>query len=974
MKRLSVVFFFISLACTSLAQTFYDETPEAIHWTDSVFNSLSKEQRIAQLMVVRLSAKTGNTVVFYDKKVEELINKYNIGAICLFQGNPAEQANYINHFQSIAKTPLLICIDAETGLGMRMTDSVQKFPDQLTLGAIQDTSLIYYIGKAIGEQCRRAGIQVNFAPVVDINNNPDNPVINIRSFGEDKYKVALFGSAIMRGMQSAGIMACAKHFPGHGDVSVDSHLDLPVINKSYTALDTLELYPFKKLFAAGVGSVMIAHLSIPAIDATKNQPTSLSKKNVTDLLRNTLGYHGISFTDALEMQGVAKYYPQGDAALQSLVAGNDMLCLPGDISLSIEKISKAMDNGVLKEDDINARVKKILLAKYNLGLNAVYAVNTNNLTTDLNEDVLLLRKAVAENAITLLRLNDTKLLPLQRNKKIAYIGVGAGEGNRLSSLLKKYNADAYFFNYNDGENEANKIITALKGKYDAVIIGVHHYHKYPANNFEISAGAIQFINQIQKIIPSVTLVFGNPYAIKNFCTSPNLIACYEDDSIFQHAAFDFVAGNIKAKGTLPVTVCEDFHYGDGIVSKKNDEIVLPEILGLSSKKLQKIDSIVNDAIRYHATPGCVVLVARYGKIAFCKAYGYLTYDSIETVTKETAYDLASVTKISATTIAIMRLYEEGKLDIHKSLCDYLPWTEGTNKAYIPLESLLLHQAGLNPFIAFYKETIDAMYGYASRNFYHASADNLYNIPVAKNMYLRKDWVDTMYKRILESAITTPGKYVYSDNDFILLGKVVEQITGMPLDEYAKETFYQPLEMKSTVFKPAENTALYFIAPTENERKFRSQLIRGYVHDPGAAMFGGVAGHAGLFSNATDLAQLYLMLLNEGEWNGIQFFKKETIEFFTAYHSNVSRRGLGFDKPEKDNLVRREPYPCLSASPETFGHTGFTGTCVWADPRYNLLFIFLSNRVNPVGANPLLGKLDVRKNIQQAVYNAIINTP
>ncbi|MEP6512672.1 MAG: glycoside hydrolase family 3 protein, partial [Parafilimonas sp.] len=372
MKRLSVVFFFISLASTSLAQTFYDETPEAIHWTDSVFSSLSREQRIAQLMVVRLSAKTGNTVVFYDKKVEELINKYNIGAICLFQGNPAEQANYINHFQSIAKTPLLICIDAETGLGMRMTDSVQKFPDQLTLGAIQDTSLIYYIGKAIGEQCRRAGIQVNFAPVVDINNNPDNPVINIRSFGEDKYKVALFGSAIMRGMQSAGIMACAKHFPGHGDVSVDSHFDLPVINKSYTALDTLELYPFKKLFAAGVGSVMIAHLSIPAIDATKNQPTSLSKKNVTDLLRNTLGYHGISFTDALEMQGVAKYYPQGDAALQSLVAGNDMLCLPGDISLSIEKISKAMDNGVLKEDDINARVKKILLAKYNLGLNAVY--------------------------------------------------------------------------------------------------------------------------------------------------------------------------------------------------------------------------------------------------------------------------------------------------------------------------------------------------------------------------------------------------------------------------------------------------------------------------------------------------------------------------------------------------------------------------------------------------------------------------
>src|SRR6478736_6864226 len=369
MKHLLVVFFLLAYAFASFAQTFYRETPEARHWVDSVFKKLSKQERIAQLMVVRLSAKTPDGVIFYDKKVEEEIRQYNIGAICLFQGNPVQQANYINYFQSIAKTPLMICIDGETGLGMRMTDSVMKFPDQLTLGAVDDSSLIFEVGKAIGAQCKRECIQVNYAPVVDINNNPDNPVINFRSFGEDKYKVALLGTQIMRGMQQQGIMACAKHFPGHGDVSVDSHVDLPVINKSLAALDSLELYPFKTLFKEGVGSVMIAHLSIPAIDSTPHLPTSLSQKNVTALLRNNLGFQSISFTDALEMQGVAKYYPQGDAAVQSLVAGNDMLCLPGDVPQAIQKIQAAIANKILDSIDIDNSEKKELMAKYKLGLN-----------------------------------------------------------------------------------------------------------------------------------------------------------------------------------------------------------------------------------------------------------------------------------------------------------------------------------------------------------------------------------------------------------------------------------------------------------------------------------------------------------------------------------------------------------------------------------------------------------------------------
>jgi beta-glucosidase-like glycosyl hydrolase/CubicO group peptidase (beta-lactamase class C family) len=976
MKRLSLVLFLLASSFGNFAQSFYNETPEAKHWVDSVFKKLSKEERIAQLMVVRLSAKTPDGVIFYDKKVEEEIRQYNIGAICLFQGNPVQQANYINYFQSIAKTPLMICIDGETGVGMRMTDSVMKFPDQLTLGAVNDTNLIYKIGKAIGEQCKRAGIQVNYAPVIDINNNPDNPVINFRSFGEDKYKVASYGASIMQGMQDAGIMACAKHFPGHGDVAVDSHLDLPVINKSIQQLDSLELYPFTQLFHAGVGSVMIAHLNIPAIDTTAHLPTSLSQKNVTGLLRSDLGFTGISFTDALEMQGVTKYFPSGDAALQSLIAGNDMLCLPGDISGSISKILNAIKNKQLNKRDIDARVKKVLLAKYNLGLNHKQFVDINNLTPDLNKEVSQLRADVAQNAITLLQLKHERLLPLQKNSSIAYVGIGLTGSNTLTDLLnQQYKADLFYFDYKADSNQAAALLDSLQAKYDEVIIGIHKQAKYPANNFGISNTAIQLIKKIQQTKPAITMVFGNPYSAKNFCNASNLVVCYEDDTIFQRAAFDWLNGKFTARGKLPVTICDQFKYGDGITTTTQDVLpfATPESVGLNSILLNKIDSISNDAIKKHATPGCVVLIARNGKIVFNQAYGYMTYDSIQPVTTSTVYDLASVTKISATTVSVMKLYEEGKLDLNKTLGDYLPWVRGTDKENLSVRNILLHQAGLVAFIPFYKETIDTLTGKSKPGLYKPVADDTFSIRVADSMYMRKDWIDTMYTRILQSPLEPPDKYVYSDNDFIFMGKIVEQLTGKTLDAYVRDIFYNPLQMKTTTFKPRISLELNTIAPTEHEQIFRLQLLYGYVHDPGAAMFGGVAGHAGLFSSAIDLAKLYQMLLNGGELNGRQYLKRETIRFFTSYQSNISRRGLGFDKPEKDNVMHKEPYPTRSAPPEMYGHTGFTGTCVWVDPAWNIVYIFLSNRVCPEGgANLKLSQLNVRGAIQEIIYQSLIN--
>ncbi|MDB5191784.1 MAG: beta-glucosidase-like glycosyl hydrolase, partial [Segetibacter sp.] len=761
---------------------------------------------------------------------------------------------------------------------------------------------------------------------------------------------------------------CAKHFPGHGDVDVDSHYDLPVINKTRGQLDSLELYPFRQVLGQGVGSVMIAHLYIPSIDTAANQATSLSYKNVTGLLRKELNYDGLTFTDALEMKGVTKFYPAGEASVQSLIAGNDILCLPGDVPGSIKKILQAIKKNKLTWDDIDARVKKVLLAKYSLGLSEMSPVVLNTLTADLNTQTGEINNLLARNSITLLR-NNENLLPL-KSTRVAYLAVGTDKPSAFSVRLKSdYNADIINFSSKDSAR-VNEVLSTLKNKYDVVVIGLHNYSRRPSNNFGLSKGAIQLINHVQEQMPAITFVFGNPYAIKNIANSKTLIACYEDEPANHVAAADLLQGKLSPKGKLPVTVSENLPFGTGITTNFYFTEVAPEAVGLKSTVLSKIDSIANNAITSGATPGCVVLVAKDGQIAFHKSYGYTNYDSLEAVNKETIYDLASVTKISATTISVMKLYEEGKLDIYKTLGDYLPWVKGTDKEGLTIQNVLLHQAGLVSFIPFYKEAIQPN-GNPKPEVFSAFPTDGYKVPVAQDIYMRNDWIDTMFQRILNSKLEAQNKYIYSDNDFIFLGKVVEAITGQPLQDYVRETFYKPLNMTTTAFLPTQHFPINAIAPSEQEKQFRQQLLRGTVHDPGAAMFGGVAGHAGLFSNAYDLAQVYQLLLNGGELNGIRLLKKETIDFFTAYSSNISRRGLGYDKPEKDNATRKDPYPTPSASPATFGHTGYTGTCVWADPASNLLYIFLSNRVTPEGGeNTKLIRMNVRGNIHETIYEAL----
>jgi CubicO group peptidase (beta-lactamase class C family) len=596
---------------------------------------------------------------------------------------------------------------------------------------------------------------------------------------------------------------------------------------------------------------------------------------------------------------------------------------------------------------------------------------------DLNKETDAIRYEVAKKSITILSQGSMKAsrtdyaqVPLSgRQKKIAYVGIGLTELNEFGRRLKKdFDAETFTFSYKDGQDKADEILKKVHkdGKYDAIIIGVHDYSLRPANNFGISKAAVSLYRDLN-FIKTITMTFGNVLATKNFCDAYTLVACYQDDEVTHQAAADLLQDRFRAQGKLPVSVCQ-YQFGDGIVSE-TPEVKMTEV-GLET--LSEVDSIVNDAISRKAFPGAVVMAVHKGEILYHKAFGNYEFGPSPAVTPESIFDLASVTKISATTLAIMKLYEEGKVELDKRLGDYLPWVKGTNKAHLRVDDILLHQAGLVAFIPFYKETIDLSTGVPHPDLYADAPKPGYSIRVAEKVYLRDDWKDTLYNRILFSPLGPQKKYVYSDNDFIFLGEIVKAVSGLSLDEYVQKHFYSRLGMLTTGFKPRTRFPLERIVPTETERHFRRQTIQGDVHDEGASMFGGVAGHAGLFSTAYDLALLYQMLLNGGEFNGKRYLKESTIRKFTEYRTSTSRRGFGFDKPEKDNRKRREPYPSELASPQTFGHTGFTGTCVWVDPKYDLVYIFLSNRVNPTRDNPWLSRLQVRGKIQDVFYRAIQN--
>ena len=968
MQIRSDITFVILFLVLSVQQIYGQQSAD--QWVDSVMNTLTPPERLGQLFMIRAHSDLGPEHI---QEVERQIREFKVGSLCFFQGTPQKQAELTNRYQGLSDVPLMVAIDAEWGLGMRFKENGFSYPRQLTLGAVQDNRLIFEMGKDIGRQLKRLGIHVNFAPVVDINNNPLNPVINDRSFGEDRYNVTAKSYMYMRGMQTEGVMACAKHFPGHGDTDVDSHHDLPQINHDRQRLDSIELYPFEILAARGLGSMMIAHLSVPAIDETPNLPTSLSEITIKQLLRDELAFEGLVFTDALEMKGVTKYYEDGEVEARSLLAGNDILCLPQNIDKSFEVIKKYLDQGLLTQDEIDHKARRVLKAKYEYNLTKKVPIPLEGMDKDLfPKSSIALKTKIYEKATTLLQ-NKLDLLPLQHTDlmNVASVSIGVGAKTKFQERVSSYiEADHYTVDKEISAEKADELLSTLE-ENDIVLVSIHDMSKYASRSFGITESTRAFIDRLNAGTKVVLTLFGSPYATKYFEDVDALICGYQDEEIVQDVVAQQLFGAITFQGRLPVTASPAFPFNKGIQTKSLMRLgySIPERVELNSDSLNNMVHIVDKMIEEHAAPGCQILVAKEGKIVFEKSYGDYDYSGKKKVTPETIYDLASVTKVVATTLAVMKLVQEEKINIKDRLDRYLPELRGTNKGGITVEETMAHHGGFIGWIPFYKETLTGSFRSPRPDpkWYRSIQNSKYSIQVADKMFMHTAYVDSVWSKIILSDLRSTRGYRYSDLGFYLLGKLVREVTGKSLDEYCEDNFYKPMNLRNTYFNPLNHVNSTRIAPSERDGYYRRQTIRGYVHDMGAAMLGGVSGHAGLFSNASDLAVIMQMLLNGGYYGGHQYFKPEIIDQFAKRYIYSTRRGIGFDMKELDH--NKTPNVTDKSSILTFGHTGFTGTCVWADPTHNLVFIFLSNRTYPTMTNNRLYKHNYRIRLHAKAYES-----
>lgn len=969
LKMLKHASILILLLCFSSVYAPPSAAPNHKHtgtWAQNTFDAMTVDERLAQLFMIEVRPTYGAKHL---SNVEQMIKEHQVGGIIFFKGNPTEQVQLTNKYQNLSKTKMLVAIDGEWGLAMRLSNTI-SYPYQLGLGGIQDESVIYEMGMEIGRQCKRMGIHVNFAPVIDINNNPNNPVINYRSFGENPTNVSNKGWAYAKGMQDAGVIACAKHFPGHGDTDVDSHKDLPVINHSMDRLRSVEFVPFEHLTREGVMSVMTAHLSIPAIDDRKNIAVSISDKAINGILRREMGFTGLSFTDALNMQGVAKYHTDGELELKALLAGNDVLLSPGDIPKATRLMKEAMKSGRLSEDYVWGKVMKILNYKHAMGLHEFTPLKEYNVVKDLNStEAHYINYKLVEAELCLAK-DKNKLIPLnpKGTKKIFAIGVGKGAKTTFQrELEKRGNVTSASISKTASVAQFNALKAKANG-YDLVIVSLQHTSKYPPN-YGVTNVSAQFISDISARENTIFVNFGNPYNLKKFSNINTLLLAYEDQEAHQIKAAEAIFGDIGVNGKLPITVGVEYQAEMGVTTQPHSDFSsgMPEEVGMSSDKMLEIDKIANKAIASGATPGCQVLVARNGKIVHNKSYGKHTFNSSEKVKNNDLYDLASITKVAATTLTLMKLHEDGVISINDKMSKHLPELEGTNKRSMTIKMVLEHKAGLKSWIPFYSETLREQNIYDS--IYSSIVTDRHTVYVGNGLYILEDYKNHIMKTIYNSEMGTSGKYKYSDLGMILMKELIERVTGTKFEEYVHEAFYKPMGLDHITFLPTNTFQLDNIIPTSISPDMRKGLVHGTVHDPGAAMLGGVSGHAGLFGNAESLAVIMQMLLNGGVYNNVRYLEEATVKKFTSQQNENSRRGIGWDKPEM-NRNRANPASDYASS-LCFGHTGFTGTMVWADPKHDLVYVFLSNRVYPTQENRKLIRDNVRTNIMDVIYKSFL---
>lgn len=952
----------------AVAQNYAINWQKNYHWVDSIMNTLTLDEKIAQLMTVAVWTQRDSN---YLNELEKLVRDYKIGGLMFMKGTPHKQAVLTNRYQKQAKVPLLVSIDGEWGLSMRL-DSTPVFPRQMVLGAANNTELTEEMGAEIAKHCKRLGIHVNFAPDIDVNNNPANPVINDRSFGENKYIVAKHGIAYMKGLQNNHVLATAKHFPGHGDTESDSHHALPVINGNRKRLDSLELYPFKELIKNNVGSIMVGHLFVPAIDTTNNTASSISPLAVTNLLKNEMGFDGLVVTDGLNMKGVANYAASGEVSAKALAAGNELLLFVEDVPQSIFWIKEYISCGYISEEIVNRACKKILITKNWAGLNQYQPIKLENLHADLNccSTDLLIKKVVKQGIVVAKTLDQ--IIPLENPQ--AYHIASIALGNKLftsfqQSLNNYLKADYYSIDKNESQLVFDSMLGVLQ-KYNLVIISLHSTSRFVSRKLGLTTPQIAFVNALLNSRKCILVNHGNPYILQHFTQARNVILAYEDLPLYNDLAAQALMGAYGTKGKMPVSVTPNFPLASGIntTALNRFEQVMPEEVGLDHAPFNLIDSMVVEGIKQRAFPGCQIFVAQEGKVLYNKSFGKFTYDSAATtVQNHHLYDIASLTKVMATTLAIMKLYENKEINLSDKIGLYLPFLRGTAKEKITIKDILLHQAGFPAFIPFYKKTLGNPL--PDTTYYSSVQTNRHSLEVADSLWADVAIEQDIFNQIAMVDLKPEGEYLYSDLGFILLRKIVENISNMPFEAFMNLHFYKPLALGSLTFKPLKNGVKQStIAPTENDLVFRKQLIHGHVHDQTAAMLGGISGHAGLFSNANDVGVIMQMLLNEGEYGNVRVLKASTVHLFTSKQSKKSRRGLGFDKPE---TTPNKPSPTgENCSPLSFGHTGFTGVCAWADPKHNLVYVFLSNRVYPSTENNLLAQSNLRTRIQDLLYEAI----
>ncbi len=954
-------------------------------WVDSVMRTMTLEEKIGQLVVAQVSPSTDANNRAWIKR---LVEQHYIGGLIYNRGTLMEQAELTNYAQSITSVPLMVTIDGEWGLSMRFNDAIE-YPRNMVLGAITDDKLLYEYGREVARQCRRTGICVNFAPVLDVNDNPANPVIGTRSFGENAEAVARQGITYARGLEDGGVLSVAKHFPGHGNASQDSHKTLPTIGKNCSELKVCEFVPFRRYIDAGLSGMLTAHLYIPAL-FDEQVPSSLSKRVVTDLLQDEMGFEGLIFTDGLAMKGATR---EGEVCVKALLAGNDVLLGPANVVGEIASMKSAAATGRLSEKLIDERCRKVLRFKYALGLSRVQPIDTANLVADINAGSAeaLLHKLWGA-AITVVK-NDSDILPLQDLDKtrIAVLTVG-GKGGLTSMFQNRCRMYAHTdkFDYYDGMS-VGKLLAELN-EYDVVIAAVHSDDRKYAT----------VLDQIARGVKGrmVCAMFTSAYRTARFASalgrSAAVVLGYDDCNMAQDYAAQTIFGGNAASGRLPVTIAGVANCGAGLnTAKTRLGYGVPEEVGFSSSLEPRIDSLVAEGLEMKAFPGCQVLVARHGMVVCNKAYGTLDYKSGRPVTVGTLYDLASVSKATGTISGIMKAYDDSLIDIDAPASRYVPQLRGGDKQGITLRQLLYHESGMPPSLNMYDVMIDTN-SYTGRlfsrrrsgkytvrvgrNLYGNSAARVrsdivsaekgagFDVAIADGIYGGKITYDTIMRRIYNIPLCKNNNYRYSCLNFCLLMNIEENVTGCHHDEYVERNVFAPLGAWHTLYRPLSRFEKNDIAPTEYDPMLRHQTVHGYVHDETAAYSGGVQGNAGLFSNAGDLAKLFQMWLNGGEYGGHRYLKTSTVDLFCKDKSPNSHRGLGFDKPNVEDPENSST--CAEATAATFGHTGFTGTVYWVDPDNDMIFIFLCNRVNPTRDNRPFNELLIRPQLYSLLYQSL----